>query len=144
MEDFKIENFKNDNPSKDFPHFNTLDLEQAKEIYNKLSEKIGGALPPDQLVKKINEKGAFVQDNNAEDDDFLLKTVFERIEIVPQDKVYLNWYRFDNIDIIRFNDLNRYFDDIWYPSSDDIDIFDETFLWIVSISHYGGVSVVEL
>ena len=144
MENFKIEHFKRDNPTKDFPCFSTLKSIQAKEIYNKISESIGGFFPPDQLVKKIDEIGVVVESNNADSDDFNLKEVFDTLGIQPQERVYLNWYRFDNIDEIRFDDLTLHFDDIWYPGPDELDIFDASFSWIVSISHHGSIKVVKM
>ena len=43
---------------------------------------------------------------------------------------------------LRFNysdSLTKYFFDIWYWGADDIDIFDSTFKWVTSITHYGEV-----
>jgi len=64
--------------------------------------------------------------------------------ISAEKKVYVNWYRYDNVDEIQFVDLTKYFDDIWYPGLDDIDIFDATFSWILSISHDGAVRSARL
>lgn len=144
MEEFKIELFKKNYPTEEFPRFKILSFEEAREVFSKLSEKMGDFLPSDQVAKKINAEGVWLQSYNAEDDGFTLKTVFDKIKITPKAKVYLNWHHFDNVDEIGFDDLNQYFDDIWYPSSDDIDIFDESFTWILSISHYGAVSIVKL
>jgi hypothetical protein len=54
-------------------------------------------------------------------------------------KVYLNWYRFDDIDQIDLAALDQYFSDIWYPGSDDLDVFDDSTDWIVSIAHFGKI-----
>jgi hypothetical protein len=77
---------------------------------------------------------------NAFNDDFNLNILLPNVGILTQNNVYINWYQFDNIDKMHFGDLSNYFDDIWYPESDDIDIFDDTFLWVLSIYHYGGIS----
>ena len=66
--------------------------------------------------------------------------MFSKLGIKHQSHVFLNWYRFDNIDEIEVDGLNTYFADIWYPSTDDIDLFDNTFKWIVSIRHDGQIS----
>jgi hypothetical protein len=143
MESFKIEHFKRDNPTKKFPVFSSLEPSRAKEIYDRLSDKIDSSLTPDQLAKRINEIGISIESDNAENDDFILKEVFDKIGISPQEKVFINWYHFDDVDEIRFDDLNGFFDDIWYPGSDDIDIFDETFSWILSVYHDGSIKVVR-
>ena len=139
MESFKIEHFKKYNPTKDFPTFNTLTPVEAQEIYTRLSAEIGKIIPRDHLIKIINNLSTSVKDVNTNNDEFLLESVFSRLNIQPNEKIYINWYQFDDIDEMRFDDLNKYFDDIWYPSSDDIDIFDSTFSWFLCISHDGNV-----
>lgn len=47
--------------------------------------------------------------------------------IKPQTNVYINWYRYDQVDEMAFVDLDKCFADIWYPGPDDIDIFDSEF-----------------
>ena len=39
---------------------------------------------------------------------------------------------------------NKYFDDIWYPDSDDIDIFDQTLSWILTVLHNGDVKILQI
>lgn len=144
MESFKIEYFKKDNPTKNFPNFSTLTSDEAHEIYTRLSREMEGGLPPDQLVKKINEIGVPVDDYSAESDNFILKEVFDKLWLQPVSEVYINWYHFDNIDKISLKDLSNNFNDIWYPASDDIDIFDTTLSWILSINHEGSIKIVRL
>jgi len=38
-----------------------------------------------------------------------------------------------------FDDLFKFFSDIWYPSLDDIEIFDINLNWIISVRHYGDI-----
>ncbi len=40
--------------------------------------------------------------------------------------------------------MSRWFDDIWYPASDDIDLFDSTLDWILSVSHSGLIDLRRL
>ena len=72
---------------------------------------------------------------------FELRTLFDDLRIVPESNVFLNWYRFDDVDEIAFDDLADYFEDIWYPSSDDIDILDASYRWMLSVSHGGQASI---
>lgn len=144
MESFKIEHFTRDNPTKKFPAFSSLKPNKTKMLFDRLSDRIGEFLPPDQLVKKINEISIVLEKDNAENKNFILKEIFDKTGINPQEKVYINWYQFDKIDEIGFDDLNSFFDDIWYPGSDDIDIFDKTFSWILSIYHNGSIKLVKL
>ncbi|EKO31739.1 hypothetical protein LEP1GSC179_0008 [Leptospira santarosai str. MOR084] len=41
-------------------------------------------------------------------------------------------------------DLINNFDDIWYPSVDDIDIIDMSISWILSVSHFGEIKLIDL
>ncbi|HEV7224714.1 MAG TPA: hypothetical protein VGN42_18530 [Pirellulales bacterium] len=82
---------------------------------------------------------------NALDEGFDLSRVFEALDIWPDDSVYINWHRFNanEIDAITVADLTLYFDDIWYPSSDDIDIFDDTLCWVLVVSHEGMIGFIK-
>jgi len=77
-------------------------------------------------------------------DGFNLIDTLNSISILPLPKIYINWYQFDDIDLINTSDLNKYFDDIWFPSADDIDLFDESLNWIVSIRHDGNVCFLKI
>jgi hypothetical protein len=59
--------------------------------------------------------------------------------IVPRLDVFLDWHRFDDVDQLKLTDLTRWFDDIWYPLADDIDLCDESTDWIFSIRSEGQV-----
>jgi len=76
-------------------------------------------------------------------DSFDLRRVLCSIEIVPEDHVYINWYRFDKLDRMAVDDLAQYFDDVWYPSSDDIDLFDSTLSWVLSVTDEGYIRFVK-
>ena len=140
MEKFKIEHFKRENPSNEFPAFKTLTPEEARDVYESVLKAMGWDVSPERLVKMIYERGTLVRGVNATEDGFDLESIFDDLGIHPCEKVYLNWYRFDEIDEMSFADVDKYFDDIWYPGPDDMDIFDESFSWIVSVSHEGYVT----
>lgn len=144
MEEFKIDLFNQENHGEEFPWFRTLSLdEQANAIDNiLLLLKISSNTTSLELVKEINEIGEILPDFNAELPGFRLSSVLKSQGIVPKDKVLINWYRFDNIDQFYFDDLNKHFDSIWYPGPDDIDIFDESFSWVLSVSHSGVISII--
>ena len=80
---------------------------------------------------------------NAGDENFDLENVTQTAGISVHDKVFVNWYHFDKIDTLAFKDLAVFLGYIWYPSSDDIDIFDSSFSWIVSITHQGEVYIAQ-
>ena len=146
MEIFKIENFIKDHPNKQFPWFNTLSQIESQKIFEKLKQKINIAkkISHKALVKKIHKKGRNINFANAESIEFDFEDLISHLNIKPNIKIYINWYHYDNIDIILFREFCKYFDYIWYPSSDDIDLFDDDLSWVISVSHDGSINFVSL
>ena len=141
MEAFKIEHFSKVHNGLSFPWFHSLTVDEKQLMQNRLLKKL--SMTEDKntlnLVCTLSEIGKVHQGFNAQDKNFDLIKVFESLGIHTSDCVYINWYRFDQVDKIKLVDLAKYFDDIWYPSSDDLDIFDDNLSWFISISHEGEV-----
>jgi hypothetical protein len=96
-----------------------------------------------KLVNALEKKSSLIPGADAESDNFDLKSTLSKVGISPNEHVFLNWYRFDRIDEIGLDDLSAYFDDIWYPAADYIDVFDNSLSWIVSIGYSGEVMVIK-
>ena len=145
MESFKIEHFLKTHNGLLFPWHRSLTADETEVIQRRLlndAKIVSDTNTPNlDLVFYLVKKGEVHSDFNAQDKDFNLIAVLDNLEIRPQPNVFVNWYRFDKVDQIRLADLAQYFDDIWYPSSDDIDIFDEDLSWILSVSHDGELRV---
>jgi len=144
LERFKIDHFKKNNPGKEFPWHRTLASSDMEEVCRRLADILqvpsGNNL---DIVNALYSCSQVLEENNAETEGFSLSELTESINISPTENVYINWYRFDNIDEIRFVDLCKYFEDIWYPGPDDIDIFDSTLSWILSITHDGVIRLAQ-
>lgn len=140
MEEFKIEIFRKENPARQFPEYKTLSPEKCDEILRKLI-KVFGLENTDRLeiINELNKKYKPANFQNAEVDNFKLRELFQGLQIKPLDSVFINWYRFDRIDSFNFQDLHENFDYIWYPGPDDIEIFDESFNWMVHVSDDGDI-----
>ncbi len=107
--------------------------------------KLEPSADPLAVVQAVQRAGTDVgAHTNAEREDFDLHRVFQQLGLEIPRSVLVNWYRWDEVDEFQTTDLCRLFGDIWYPSSDDIDIADPALRWIVSVAHDGGVSVVRL
>lgn len=139
MENFKIDLFKEEY-NIDFPYFTHLTKEECdffiREIINKYNIKNS-----EKLVEELNIVQSVIHDFNA-DENFKLVDLFENYNIKYNSKIFINWYKFDNIDEMELVDLDKYFYDIWFPSSDDIDLFDESLNWILSIRHDGCITLI--
>lgn len=144
MDEIKIINFKKTHPDASFPLYRELPVHECTAITDSISRKYDiSASISLEFVKMLNKRQKDVESENAESSTFDLRDVFKKLLIQPSDKVYINWYRFDQIDSMSFTDLTNYFDDIWYPSADDIDIFDLSFDWILSIDHAGYIKLLK-
>jgi hypothetical protein len=144
MHEIKIENFHRFYPDKIFPAYRELTLDECKAIVAVISEKYCiRANDSLEFVLLLDQRQSFIESENADSDSFDLRRVFEKLQIKPLDEVFINWYRFDQMDSISFDDLAKYFDDIWYPSADDIDIVDSSLEWILQIDHDGYIKVLK-
>lgn len=143
MEQFKIDHFKNEYPQKEFPRFQSLDNENLEIVRMNVANAF--KMPPHlgslEFAKQIDSKMEHIEGKNAANESFNLQAILSEKNITPLTNVYINWYRFDNVDLISFEALSEYFSNIWYPSADDIEIFDESMDWFLAIRHDGAVSL---
>lgn len=145
MDIVKIQNFALEHPGVTFPAFRPLITQETDQVrasvVNRLS--LNPSTSPLDLVRIIFETADDIPDVSAEDDDFNLQDALRRLGIEAQAKVLINWYRLDNIDEMSLDDLTRYFDDIWYPAADAIDIFDSTLEWIFCVGYSGEIKLLD-
>jgi len=144
MESFKIDHFKKDNPSGEFPWHHPLSPADMVAIRHRLSEILQVSSESNlEIVNALYAIGRAVDEINADTEGFSLCELFKKLNISLVKNVYINWYRFDNIDEMRSLDLCSFFEDIWYPGPDDIDIFDSTLSWVLSVTHEGIIRVAK-
>lgn len=146
MDTVKIDNFKRYYPMSDFPLYRTLSPQESERIRRSLGARLGipDSTSPLDLVKYVSMKSTIIPNFDAEQEDFDLNTLLNSLGIERKENVLVNWYRYDRIDEMTFADLSKYFHDIWYPRADDIDIFDKSLDWILSVGYSGVVSVLRL
>ncbi len=146
MDQIKIDDFKRDYPNEPFPSYKKLSKDETLEIRRALATKMGRApsVDPLELVKTIALRSSEMPAINAEDEGLNLSSLLAQSAIKPSLRVLINWYRFDDIDQLAFDDLSKYLQDLWYPAADAIDIFDETLNWILSIDYSGAISLLKL
>jgi hypothetical protein len=93
------------------------------------------------LMKSLQRRLNAVAGPRADEPGFDLGEMLALLEIHPLSEIYINWFRFDDVDAVPLQALRQHFDDFWYPAADDIDIFDATLEWLISIDHEGFVYV---
>lgn len=145
MDQVKIDNFIRERSGRTFPEYIVLSNEECADIRSTLIKKLG--LDPSTdglaLVNEIDKRSEVCEEFNCNNNDFDLKQVISSLGIIYPENIFINWYRYDNIDKMSFSDLAGSFDDIWYADVDDIDIFDKSFKWLLSFTHYGQVKILK-
>lgn len=146
MDEFKLVNFLRSHPGIALPEIAPLSASESLAVQTSLATRLG--LPPtvsrEKLVAHLDERETPISGIDAANDDFSLRAVLQAENLVPDEQVMLNWYRFNDIDRVKCSDLCTFFHDIWYPSSDDLDVFDSSYNWVISICHSGTVKVLHL
>lgn len=146
MDAFKIENFQRSHPGNQFPQVNRISAPATRLLRLKLVTNCG--LSPEasdlELTRRIAKHATSLSDADPADDMFNLAELLRKLNIKPEEDVFINWYRYDDVDRMHLSDLSSYFADIWYPGSDDIEIFDSSCAWILIIPHSGDVRLAIL
>jgi len=144
MEEFKIDIFKHENPGATFPEFRTLSEAECRNLSRRISASVGSPSSSGlQLVLEVARRAPVHLGRVPASETLDIRKVLETHGFACAETVYVNWYRFDVIDAIAEVDLSTHFADIWYPGPDDIDVFDDSFRWIITVVHDGEVRLVK-
>ena len=145
MEQFKLDNFYKEYHFN-FPDYSHLKNNECIKILEKIVKifSFNENLSSLEILQLLHEKMLNVKNFNAEDEAFKFSSLLKELQITPKENVYINWYRFDDIDYIKYEHVAKYFEEIWYPGPDDIEIFDDTYEWFISIDHDGYVKYFKL
>lgn len=139
MDAIKIDNFRRSYPGVQFAEFEPLAPDRCIDIRQSVARRLGlpADAPPLEVIAKLHEQAGAELGNAPESGSLDVRITLQKAGVEAGDRVYLNWYRFDDIDEIGVDELSRCFNDIWYPASDDVEVFDGTLSWVLSISHTG-------
>lgn len=146
MESFKVRNYKQENPNSVFPEIISLDQEEARLIRERLTSllELSHAIDDLTFIRSLWKRSTILTDLNAGNDNFDFAEVVHNAMISPNDSVLINWDQMKTIDRIQFSDLCQLFEYIWYPSTDDIEVFDDTLSWMIFVSHSGEIGIAKL
>lgn len=139
MDKFKITLFENEF-GRSFPSYKELPKEECQFLLKSVCKTY--RIIETNFATQLDSVQSFYSDSNAVDEDFKLKNTLFNLGISFNSTLFVNWFRFERIDAFYIDDLDEYFNNIWFHVADDIDLFDESLTWIVSIHHEGYISVV--
>ena len=145
MDQLKINNFINEYPNCQFPEYVSLSQGECALIVGSIKDKffIPNAYIGLSLVKFIADLAVPCKGISCAEEDFNPNLFLDVCDIKLEGYVYINWYQYDRIDKIRSFDFIKYFHDIWYYELDDIDIFNDSFNWILLIRHDGFLKMLR-
>ena len=128
-----------------FPAFKQLEARSSQDIRRRLAIALcmAPASPGYEIVREVLDRGELVDGVSADSEDFDLRAMMTELGLAWADSLYLNWSQYDHIDEVATEDMATHFSDIWYPSLDDLDIFDSSMAWILSVFHHGAVSILK-
>lgn len=136
----KIDHFYNDKVMGKFPKYKEVEFDLAVNIRERVATHLG--LPVDSsglaVISKLAERYAECEVGKQTESIGMINMMRDN-DVAPKSKIYINWYRFDDITEMEFNDLIQFFEYIWYPQVDIIDVFDGTMSWFIQVSESGEV-----
>lgn len=143
MEAFKIALFEQQHIGP-FPSFRTLPLEECQQWRERLADRLGLSAVGTALefACDLASRQACVPEANALEGFALLPTL-TALSITPAPELFLNWTRFEAVDAFATADVAYYFDDLWFPTTDDLDVFDASARWLLSVRHDEVVSFIR-
>lgn len=138
--------FEVNHPGESLPRLRRLDEAETRAIRDGLKKRLNLSTSTDGLVmvKTVESLLDYLPNTDAEQDNFDLVNELKSLNISASATVLLNWHQFDDVDEFDLQTLSARFQDIWYPGADDVDVFDRTLTWILSIRHDGVVGIARL
>jgi hypothetical protein len=131
---------------KEFPRLEPLSASAAAGVRHKLASKL--ALPNrtagTELSLRLREVCETIGDRGIDSDRTLLASAISRFSPGLAGPVLLNWGHWLEVDRMECRAVIDYFDFLWYPKVDDLDILDEALRWIVSVDHDGWIYAADL
>ena len=140
MEQFKFDFFKKEHSSQTM-NVVTLSKAECDKVFASFCSAYNMEKQErNQVFDIIQDKGIPVNFTNAEDKNFDLSCLIsENCKRQLPTHLYVCWDCFYAIDRFDYNDIVKYFSDIWYPSVDDIIIFDDSYNVCMMIRHDGVI-----
>lgn len=145
MDEIKIKNFAAAHPNTDLPDVRHLEPEECKFLQGALATRIGlgGASTGLEILRALELKASDIPGVQPSPDDFVLADLLKQLH-VEAGRIFVNWSRFDDIDEMNAQEFSAIFHDLWYPSSDDIELFDRSLNWVLFIRHFDVVQFARI
>ncbi|MDN7125015.1 hypothetical protein J6I90_08970 [Pseudidiomarina sp. 1APP75-32.1] len=126
-----------------FPKFYTLSLDEASKHEAHIKSIFGFDESSNALdvQRKVMKASNLVRGVQADNHEFNFLDLLKSQNIEPQSELFIDWHQFNKIDRISVKAFSDFFDDIWYPNSDDIYLYDDSYRWFILVMHHGAILV---
>lgn len=142
MDRHKIENYVREGKQEGFPPYLPMGSDETTRLRTRWIERLGLGLDCTALsiLESIRARGRDLAED-AGRDGFDLRLLLGQEGIQGDAQVVLNWDRFQTLDQMKLSDISRYWEYLWYPSVDDLEIFGDN--WVLSIHHSGQITFLK-
>jgi hypothetical protein len=147
MEQFKIDFYEDEFGPNTFPDFRRLTEPEMRHVRDKIKESLGlsNATSGLELLRAIRNHSCLVPGVNPNERNFDLKSLIDWLKVPQSGAIFVNWYRFDDMEKFRLTDFCNVFHDVWYPPADEaIELVDSQLRWIIFVAHWGVIRVLRL
>jgi|GEM_PF-1651723 hypothetical protein len=141
MDAFKIDIFKKENPGVELFEIQSLTVPDAERVRARLRKLL--KIKDDADILRCLGSQPNTSVCSVLDAGFSMETELKKLRICDE-YIYINWDDFSLIDKVGVNDFCRWFEYIWYPASDDIDIFNDDLTWFLHVYHCGTLAITRL
>jgi hypothetical protein len=145
MHEVKIKNFEALHPGTSFPRHRHLDVVECELLRATMASnlRLAGGSTALEILQALEARAIDIQDVMPSEESFCFAELFRRLQL-ESINIYVNWSSFDDIDEMALTTFSDAFDDLWYPSSDDIEIFDQSQKWVLLVRHFDVVQIVRM
>lgn len=124
------------NPGGKFIEYEIIDERQSLRLSNELLSNFG----VEEFIDRTIAINNIIRDcsliyTDFDETNFDIYEITKNIDNSNFNIIYINYSDYKFLIKVHANDLNLFFDDIYFPSVHDIEIFSESCLWMVSINH---------
>jgi hypothetical protein len=145
MDEIKIRNFEAAHPGKPLPELRHLDRAECELLRTRMASNLGlsGGSNALEVLRALELRASDIPDVKPSEESFNLADLYSQLQLEASN-IYINWSSFDDIDEMPLQAFSDTFHDLWYPSSDDIEIFDRGQKWALLIRHFDVAQIVRL
>jgi hypothetical protein len=145
MEPFKLELFSREFPQDAFPRYEELDTDQIFATFAKVANAKGQDLDEStyiDFVKSLFSSGTSVRIDHEDLDLHQLASDSG----LSTDEATVVFYNNQDLKAVamKFSDLSKHLDDIWYPPSEDLIVISAEYDWLITLGHWNAARVHKL